>query len=60
MTTLKQAQADPKAMSQFIAEHDGLAVESERFERVMSSMIGSGKSSKGRSGDFLDDGGDCT
>jgi|GEM_PF-3072667 len=35
---LKQAQHDPKAMSQFIAEHDGLEVDSERFEAFMGSM----------------------
>ena len=39
MPTLKQAQADPKAMSQFIAEHDGLEVDGERFDAVMGSMI---------------------
>ena len=38
MPTLKQAQADPKAMSQFIAEHDGLEVDGERFDAVMGSM----------------------
>ena len=37
-TTLKQAQQDPNAMSQFIAEHDGLEVDGERFEAVMGSM----------------------
>ena len=37
--SLKQAQADPKAMSQFIAEHDGLEVDGERFDAVMGSMV---------------------
>ena len=41
--TLKQAQQDPKAMSQFIAEHDGLEVDGERFEAVMGSMSGKPK-----------------
>ena len=36
--SLKQAQADPKAMSQFISEHEDLEVEGERFEAVMGSM----------------------
>jgi len=39
MPTLKQAQADPKAMSQFIAEHEGLEVDGERFDAVMGAMI---------------------
>ena len=39
MPTLKQAQSNPKAMSQFIAEHDALEVDGERFEAVMGSMI---------------------
>ena len=43
MTTLKQAQADPKAMSQFIAEHDDLEVDGERFDAVMGSMSGKPK-----------------
>ncbi len=56
MVNLKQAQKDPTAMKQFIEEHAGLEVEGERFERVMQSMSGSGKPSKGQSDDFLDDG----
>ena len=40
LVSLKQAQADPKAMSQFIAEHDGLEVDGERFDAVMGSMSG--------------------
>jgi len=38
-TSLKQAQTDPKAMSQFIAEHDGLEADGERFDAVMESMV---------------------
>jgi len=54
--SLKQAQADPKAMKQFIEEQADLEVEGERFERVMQSMTGQGKRSVGREGDILDDG----
>ena len=43
MPTLKQAQTDPKAMSQFIADHDGLEVDGERFDAVMGSMVGTVK-----------------
>ena len=38
-TTLKQAQADPKAMKQFLREHKGDQIESDDFDRVMKSMI---------------------
>ena len=44
MTTLKQAQADPKAMKQFIREHKGDQIESTDFDKVFCSMTGSGKS----------------
>lgn len=46
MITLKQAQADQNAMRQFVAEHEGLQVEAERFEAVMSLMAGQGKKDK--------------
>lgn len=56
--TLKQAQQDPKAMSQFIAEHDGLEVDGERFEAVMGSMSGKPKEAQeASSGDIS---ADCT
>jgi len=38
MTTLKQAQADPKAMEKFLAEHDGDEIEDKDFEKVLKSM----------------------
>ena len=58
MPTLKQAQADPKAMSQFIAEHDGLEVDGERFDAVMESMSGKPKEAQeASSGDIS---ADCT
>ena len=56
--TLKQAQADPKAMSQFIAEHDGLEVDGERFDAVMGSM--SGKPKEVQEASSLDISADCT
>ena len=59
-TTLKQAQADPQAMKQFIKEHADLEVEGERFERVMQSMAGQETPSKGQSDDFLDGSDDYT
>jgi hypothetical protein len=43
-TNLKQAQADPKAMKKFIREHKGDQIESDDFDKVMGSMLGSGKS----------------
>lgn len=39
MTTLKQAQADPKAMKKFIREHKDDQIESADFDRVMKSMV---------------------
>jgi len=42
MTPLKQAQADPKAMKKFIQEHKGDQIESTDFDKVFSSMTGSG------------------
>ena len=57
-TTLKQAQSDPKAMSKFIAEHDGLEVDGERFDAVMGSMSGKPKEAQeASSGDIS---ADCT
>jgi len=37
-TSLRQAQADPKAMKKFIREHKGDQIESDDFDRVMKSM----------------------
>lgn len=42
MITLKQAQNDTKAMKQFIREHKGDQIESADFDKVFSSMAGSG------------------
>ena len=60
MPTLKQAQADPKAMKQFMSEHEGDQIESADFDKVISSMTtsGQGKSKAKReasSSDFSDD-----
>ena len=56
MPTLKQAQADPKAMSQFIAERGGLEVDGERFDAVMGSMSGKSKEAQeASSGDISAD-----
>ena len=38
-TNLKQAQQDPKAMKQFIADHKADIIESEDFDKVMGSML---------------------
>ena len=38
-TNLKQAQSDPKAMKQFVAEHKGDQIESADFDKVMTSML---------------------
>ena len=38
MPTLKQAQLDPKAMEQFVAEHDADQIESADFDKVFGSM----------------------
>ena len=37
--SLKQAQADPKAMKKFIQEHKGDQIESTDFDKVMGSMV---------------------
>ena len=57
--SLKQAQQDPKAMKKFIQEHRGDTIESKDFDKVFTSMTGSGKSkatqatsSKGGSDDY--------
>ena len=42
-TNLKQAQADPKAMKQFVAEHEGDQIESADFDKVINSMTPSGQ-----------------
>ena len=41
-TSLKQAQADPKAMKKFIREHKGDQIESTDFDKVMGSMVSKG------------------
>ena len=59
MTTLKQARLDPKAMEQFVAEHEADQIESVDFDKVFSSMtaqetptIIQATSSKGGSDDY--------
>ena len=42
MTTLKEAQKDPKAMEKFIAEHEGDEIEDKDFEKVLTSMSAKG------------------
>ena len=37
--SLRQAQADPKAMKQFIKEHKGDQIESTDFDKVFGSMV---------------------
>ena len=49
MPTLKQAKQDPKAMSQFIAEHEGDISDTERFDAVLGSMSGKPKEAKATS-----------
>lgn len=39
-TSLRQAQADPKAMKKFVAEHKGDQIESADFDKVFGSMMG--------------------
>ena len=54
--TLKQAQADPKAMSQFITEHDADISDGERFDAVLGSMSGKPKEAQeASSGDISAD-----
>ena len=60
MTTLKQAQADPKAMKQFIREHKGDQIESTDFDKVFSSMTGSETHSTTQATSSKDDYGDYT
>ena len=56
MKTLKQAQADPKAMSQFIAEHEADLSDTERFDAVLGSMSGKPKEAQeASSGDISAD-----
>lgn len=38
-TSLKQAQADPKAMKKFIREHKDDQIESTDFDKVFESMV---------------------
>ena len=57
-TSLKQAQQDPEAMSQFIDEHDGLEVNGERFDAVIGSM--SGKPKEAQEASSADISADCT
>lgn len=38
LVSLKQAQKDPKAMEQFIAEHEGDEIEDKDFDKVIGSM----------------------
>lgn len=48
MTTLKDAQKDPKAMEQFIAEHEGDEIDDKDFKKVLKSMSAKGKSKEAR------------
>ena len=45
-TNLKQAQADPKAMKQFMKEHKDDQIESADFDNVFSSMTSSNQKKK--------------
>jgi len=59
-TSLKQAQVDPKAMKQFVAEHEGDQIESADFDKVINSMTPSGQGRlkakrEASSKDFSDD-----
>lgn len=38
MTTLKQAQKDPKALKKFIEEHNGDEIDDKDFERAIKAM----------------------
>lgn len=60
MTTLKQAQSDPKAMKKFIQEHKGDQIESADFDKVFTSMTGQGKSKVIQATSSKDDCGDYT
>ena len=60
ITTLKQAQQDPKAMKQFVAEHEGDQIESADFDKVMTSMTGSGTPKATQATSSKDDYGDYT
>lgn len=54
--SLKQAQADPKVMSQFIAEHDADISDGDRFNAVLGSMSGTSKEAQeASSGDISAD-----
>lgn len=44
MTTLKQAQKDPKTLEKFIKEHEGDEIDDQDFAKVIKSMSASGKS----------------
>lgn len=44
MTTLKEAQKDPKALKDFIAEHEGDEIDDQDFAKVIKSMSAKGKS----------------
>ena len=39
MPTLKQAQQDPEAMKQYIAEHEGDEIEEQDFDKVGYMML---------------------
>jgi hypothetical protein len=38
VTTLKEAQKDPKSMKKFMEEHRGEEIEDKDFEKVLKSM----------------------
>ena len=58
--TLRQAQQDPKAMRQFVAEHEGDQIESTDFDKVMGSMTGSETPKATQATSSKDDCGDYT
>ena len=58
--TLKQAQQDPIAMEQFIADHEQDVIEDTNFNKVVGSMMsGAGKPSKGQATSPKGRYGDC-
>ena len=59
-TNLKQAQADPKAMKKFVKEHKGDQIESDDFDKVFNSMLGSEKPKAIQATSSKDVGGDYT
>jgi len=59
-TSLRQAQADSKTMKKFLHEHKGDQIESDDFDKVFSSMLGSEKPKAIQATSSKDVGGDYT